>query len=288
MAPQTRTLRDALAAGEVTRAFGAHDALSAAIASRAGFEAIWASGFGVSATLGLPDLSLASMSDQLAAAARMAAVCEAPVLADVDSGFGGRLNVAHTVEMYERAGVAGVCIEDKEFPKTNSFVPHRQQLLSAHESAVRVEVARQARRDEEFVVVARTEALICGQGVDEALRRAHEYVDAGADAILVHSQSPRPDQIVAFLRAWQHRAAVVVAPTTYYTWPAKEAGEAGVSMVIYANQGLRAAVRGVTDTVQEILRSGSSATVEPRIASLGDVFEATGLQAWLDRERDDR
>lgn len=286
--PRTYSLRDALAAPRLVRAFGAHDILSAVIGCRAGFEAIWASGFGVSATMGLPDLSLLGLSDQLAAASQMAAACQVPVLADVDGGFGGRLNVAHTVQMYERAGVAGICIEDKQFPKTNSFVPDRQQLLSADEFAARLEVAKRARRRSEFLVVARTEALICDEKAEEALSRAHRYVDAGADAILVHSKSRQPDQITDFLQKWQKRAAVVVVPTMYYSWPAEEAWEAGVSMIIYANHGIRAAMRRITEVADEILRSGSSATVEPTIATMDEVFEATGLQRWLALDRDDR
>ena len=288
MYPRTGSLRDALGAGSLVRAFGAHDALSAAIGSRAGFEAIWASGFGVSATMALPDVGLVGMSDQLAAVIRMVMACDVPVLADVDGGFGGRLNVAHTVASYERAGVAGICMEDKQFPKTNSFIPGRQHLLCADEFATRVEVAKRAQRQSDFVLVARTEALICGESVDEALRRAHQYVDAGADAILVHSKSPRPDQITAFLRAWRRRTAVVVAPTTFHSWLARDAWEAGISMVIYANQAIRAAVRVMVETAAEILRTGSSTTLEPRIATLDDIFEATKLRAWLDMERDDR
>jgi phosphoenolpyruvate phosphomutase len=104
----------------------------------------------------------------------------------------------------------------------------------------------------------------------------------------VHSKSRRPDQITDFLRKWQKRAAVVVVPTTYYSWPAEEAWEAGVSMIIYANHGIRAAMRRIAEVADEIVRSGSSATVEPTIATMDEVFEATGLQGWLALDRDDR
>jgi phosphoenolpyruvate phosphomutase len=185
------------------------------------------------------------------------------------------------VRQYEAAGVAAVCIEDKVFPKRNSFMQAEQVLEDADVFARKVEIAKRTQRGTDFLVIARTEAAIAGFGVDEALRRAHRYVDAGADAILMHSKSREPDEILAFCAAWNRRAPVVVVPTTYYRWHVDEAAKAGVAMVIYANQALRASVRSMADTLRQTLTTGSSVPVEPDIAPMADIFRLQRVDEWL-------
>ncbi|MFC0111621.1 isocitrate lyase/phosphoenolpyruvate mutase family protein [Kibdelosporangium aridum] len=281
----TTRLRKLIAGGQIGRLAGAHDPLSASLVEASGFDGVWASSFTISAANGLPDMSLLSMTDYLEAAGRMAAVCSVPILADCDTGFGGVPNVAYLVQRYEAVGVAGVCIEDKVFPKTNSFVDHGQELLDADEFALKVEAGKNAQRDPDFVLVARTEALIAGHGVREALHRAHRYVDAGADAILVHSKKTSPREVIEFLEAWQGRAPVVVVPTTYHDWHFTDAENAGVSLVIYANHALRAAVRSMSEVLSSIESSGASTSVEDLIAPVSEVFELTHLDKWLHLEK---
>ncbi|MFF0658514.1 isocitrate lyase/phosphoenolpyruvate mutase family protein [Micromonospora tulbaghiae] len=280
-----RPLREVMARGNPALAFGAHDALTAVLGERAGFDAIWASGFGISTTMALPDLNLLGMSDHLVSVRRMAAACGLPVLADVDCGFGGPLNLAYAVMMYEQAGVGGICVEDQQFPKTNSFVSGRQQLVDADEFAAKVEAGKRAQQGRDFMLVARTEAMICGRGVDEALRRAHRYVDAGADAVLVHSSSDDPREVIEFLRRWGGKTPAVVIPTTYVTLSAQRAGAEGAAMVVYANQALRAAVRAISEVATAVRADRSTRGVESRIATLDAVFEITDLHGWLDLER---
>ena len=189
------------------------------------------------------------------------------------------------IQRYEAAGIAAVCIEDKVFPKRNSFVDTEQVLEDADAFAHKVEVAKRTQRTEEFMVIARTEAAIAGLGVDEALRRAERYADAGADAILMHSKSPLPDEVQAFLARWHRRAPVVVVPTTYYHWHAKDAQAAGVSMVIYANQGLRASVRSMRKAWNEVFAVGSSAPIEEKIAPMAEIFRLQRVDDWLSFER---
>ena len=274
-------LRELLASDEIACASGAHDVLSALVAERVGFDAVWASGFAISAAQGLPDLGLLSMTEHLRVAAAMALACRIPVLADCDTGFGGVLNVVHTVRSYEAAGVAGICIEDKTFPKRNSFLDTDQDLLPATEFAQRLGIAKAAQRDEDFVVVARTEALICGENVDDALERAALYADAGADAILVHSRDSEPTEVAAFLGGWDRDLPVIVVPTSYYSWTAGAAGRAGAALVVYANQALRASVHAMEDSLRRVLESGSSAAVEDEIADLDEVFRLTQVGEWL-------
>ncbi|MCX4902785.1 isocitrate lyase/phosphoenolpyruvate mutase family protein [Streptomyces sp. NBC_00878] len=281
----TTKLRELIASRQIARLAGAHDPLSASLVEISGFDGVWASSFTISAANGLPDMSLLSMADFLEAAGRMAAVCSVPILADCDTGFGGAPNVAYLVQRYEAAGVAGVCIEDKVFPKTNSFVDRRQELLAVDEFARKIEAGKNAQRDPDFVLVARTEALIAGHDVQEALHRAHAYVDAGADVILVHSKKDSPREVIEFLDAWQARAPVVVVPTTYHDWHFTDAESSGVSLVIYANHALRAAVRSMYRVLTSIESSGTSTAVEDLISPVSEVFELTHLDKWLHLEK---
>jgi phosphoenolpyruvate phosphomutase len=278
---KAQRLHRLLHASKITRVAGVHDALSALVAEEIGFDAVWASSFAISAARGLPDMSLLSMTDYLQAASNMNEACDVPVLADCDTGFGDVCNVAYMVQRYEAAGIAGICIEDKVFPKRNSFQADGQTLEDPEAFARKIEVAAKTRRDEEFVLIARTEALIAGTGMADALRRARRYVDAGADAILVHSKSSRPDEVCEFLARWSGDVPVVVVPTTYYTWHLDEAARAGVSVVIYANQGLRAAVSSVREALRQVYDAGSSVAIETEIAPIAEIFRLQRVSDWM-------
>ncbi len=278
-------IRQSFADRRLVRVAGAHDALTARIAEEAGFDAVWASSFGISAAACLPDLSLLGLAEYLAASAAMTRAVAVPVLADCDTGFGGSINAAFTMMQFEAAGIAGVCIEDKTFPKRNSFVAGGQELLSTDEFAGKLEAAAGARRRRDTLLIGRTEALICGAGVEDALRRCHAYVDAGADAVLVHSKAPGPEEVIKFLDSWQRRAPVVIVPTTYADWSSEDAAEAGIDMIIYANQGLRALVAAVRATWSLVLEHGDCRPIEQSIASVQDIFVISELDTWLARER---
>lgn len=283
--PRAAGLREAFASGQLVRAAGAHDGLSARLAEEAGFQAVWASGLEISAAQGLPDISLLGLGECLPATAAMQRSVMVPVIADCDTGFGGTLNAAYTMIRYEEAGVAGICIEDKIFPKRNSFLVNGHNLLDIEEFARKLEAAKSAQASSDTILIARTEAFICGLGLQEALNRCHHYVDAKADAVLVHSKAVDSSEIISFMREWNHRAPVVIVPTTYSDFSAEEAAEAGIAMIIYANQGIRAAVAAVRDTWATVLTQGSTAAVEPRIASVKDIFAISGMDQWLDIDR---
>ncbi|MCC8250107.1 isocitrate lyase/phosphoenolpyruvate mutase family protein [Saccharothrix luteola] len=274
------SFRDVLARGGLVKVAGAHNALGAVLAERAGFHAVWSSSFEVSAARCLPDASLLTMTDYLEAAVHMQRAVGVPVVADCDSGFGNELNFAHLVHEYEASGITAVCVEDKLFPKMNSFVGEDQRLVDAEVFARRIAVAKQAQRGEDFLVIARTEAFIAGLGLEEALRRCHTYADAGADAVLVHSKQSTEVEVAAFLARWVRDVPVAVVPTTYPAWHAEDAHRAGAAIVIYANQGLRAQVLALRHTFGEIVRAGHTAGVESGIATLDDIFTLQGLEAW--------
>lgn len=274
------SFRAVLAEHPLTRIAGAHSPLGGVIAEQVGFQAVWASSFEISAARCLPDASLLSMTEYLEAAANIQKALGVPVVADCDTGYGNSMNVAYMVSEYERAGITAVCIEDKIFPKMNSFAAVDHTLLETDVFAHKIATAKKAQRGDEFFVIARTEAMISGLGVDEALKRCTAYADAGADAVLVHSKKATKDEVLAFLAQWDDRLPVVIVPTTYPDWHAEDAHAAGVSAVIYANQGLRTTITSLRDTLGSIYRTGHSAHLEDSIAEVKDVFALQRLSEW--------
>lgn len=277
MAEGARKLRRLLARPEVVRLIGAHDALGAKMAERAGFEGVWASGFEIAASYGVPDASIVTLTEHLAAARAMSQAADLPVVADCDTGYGEALQFSYAVRQFEAAGVAGVCIEDKLFPKINSFARGSQQLLPVESFVAKLRAGQEARRDPDFVIVARVEALIAGCGLAETLARARAYADAGADAVLVHSKAADASEIAAVALDWDRPVPLVAVPTTYYRTSARELAAFGVKVVIYANHGLRAALAAMEETYAAILRGGSTAAVEGRLWPMARVFDLQGL-----------
>src|SRR5688572_27372476 len=187
----------------------AHSGLSAKLAAEAGFEALWGSGLAISAALGVRDNNEASWTQVLEVLEFMADASELPILLDGDTGYGNFNNVRRLVRKLEQRNIAGMCIEDKLFPKTNSFINSEQQpLADVEEFSAKIKAAKDTQQDPDFCVVARVESLIAGWELEEALRRAEAYYLAGADAILMHSKLKTADQILEFMRAWQHKCPV--------------------------------------------------------------------------------
>lgn len=271
----------------------AHSGLSARIAVEAGFQGLWASGLAISAALGVRDSNEASWTQVLEVTEFMADASDAPILLDGDTGYGNFNNVRRLVRKLESRGVAGVCFEDKLFPKTNSFLdPGRPQLADPEEFSGKIRAAKDAQADPDFVVVARTEAFIAGWGLEEALRRATAYADAGADAILCHSKKRTAEDVVAFMQAWDGRCPVVIVPTTYGSTPTRTFEQLGVSLVIWANHQLRASIRAMQALTARLATEQSLMAIEEDVAPLAEVFRLQGAaelrqaeQRYLTRSR---
>lgn len=279
-------LRNKLQGGRILRAVGAHNGLGARIIERHGFDAVWASGLEISTAHGLPDANILTMTENLEAARTIHDATALPVLCDCDTGYGNASNVKHMVRRYEAAGMAAIVIEDKIFPKVNSFIAGRQSLAPVEEFAGRLRAAKETQRNPSFMVFARIEALIAGFGLEEALRRAQAYVAAGADGIVIHSKAATPEEIFAFARRFRdHRVPLVAIPTTYPQVTAQELEREGFAMVIYANHGLRASIRAMERTLSMIAQKGCSAPIESEIASLKEVFDLQGMQDFKEDER---
>jgi phosphoenolpyruvate phosphomutase len=286
MSQQSAALRRLLAGDKIVRLMGAHNALGARLVQEAGFEGIWSSGLEISTSHAVPDASILTMSEFLAAAQSMATAATIPVVADVDTGFGNSSNVIRMVHAFEAAGVAAVCIEDKRFPKVNSLMAGgRQELASIPEFVGKILAAKAAQRSPEFTVIARIEALIAGWGVPEALRRAEAYARAGADAILIHDKDPQAAQLRRFLTEWKSELPIVVVPTAFPEMTAAELEALGVKIVVYANQGIRAAVTAMEATYARILADGASVNVEAGIAPMERLFELQGMKEFKRAER---
>lgn len=282
---KTAQLRRALSSGDLSFLMEAHNALSARIAEEAGFAAIWASGFAISASLGVRDSNEASWTQVLEVAEFMADATTVPILLDGDTGYGDFNAVRRLVRKLESRGIAGVCLEDKVFPKTNSLLANGSHaLVSPAEFCGKIRAAKDAQADDGFVVVARIESFVAGLGLSDALARAEAYREAGADAVLVHSNRHDADEVLSFAREWAGRAPLVLVPTTYASTPASVFREHGVSAVIWANHLLRASVAAMQHAARAIYATEGVSALS-NAASIDEIFRLQD-QAELDRARD--
>lgn len=278
-------LRELFNKDGIIRIVGAHNGLSAKLVERNGFDGVWASGFEISTSYAVPDANILSMSQLLEAATAINDAVSIPVVADCDTGFGNVNNVIYMVKKYEAAGIAAVCIEDKKFPKVNSYIPGRQELAPISEFVGKIVAAKNAQQSKDFMVIARVEAFIAGWGLEEALKRGKAYAEAGADAILIHSKAKTPHEIVEFARCWERATPLVVVPTTYPMVTVDELENIGIKMVIYANHGIRASIKAVNEVLCEIYQKGALQSVDPKIASMGEVFEIQGMTQMKQEEQ---
>jgi phosphoenolpyruvate phosphomutase len=285
---QTRSakLRQMLQSAELEFLMEAHNGLSARIVREAGFKGIWASGLSISAQFGVRDNNEASWTQVVDMLEFMADASDLPILLDGDTGYGNFNNMRRLVRKLEQRGIAGVCIEDKQFPKTNSFLNgERQPLADIEEFVGKIAAGKDTQRDGNFSIVARVEALIAGWGMDEALRRAEAYRMAGADAILIHSKLSKPDEIVTFAKEWARRSPLVIVPTRYYSTPTEVFRQAGISTVIWANHLVRAAASAMQSVAKEIFESQTLVNVEDHIVSVNEIFRLQDADEYSAAER---
>lgn len=263
----------------------AHDGLSAKIVEEAGFKGIWGSGLAISASMGVRDNNEASWTQVLDVVEFMSDATRIPIMLDADTGYGNFNNVRRLVTKLEQRGIAAMCIEDKMFPKTNSFIGEAQPLADIEEFSLKIKAAKDTQRDPNFSVVARVEAFIAGWGLDEALTRAHAYREAGADAILVHSKRHDVSQVESFTKEWNGAAPIVVVPTMYPETPTDKLEEMGVSLVIWANHLLRASVGAMQDAAHKIAESRSVTDLERDIVSVDEIFRLQDAPELAEAEK---
>ena len=265
----------------------AHNGLSAKIVQEAGFKGIWASGLSISAQFGVRDNNEASWTQVLETLEFMSDATTIPILLDGDTGYGNFNNMQRLVRKLEQRKIAAVCIEDKLFPKTNSFIKgDAQPMADMHEFCGKIKAGKDAQSDPNFSIIARVEAFICGWGLAEALRRAEAYRQAGADGILIHSALAVPDEILAFKQEWGNRGPVVIVPTKYYATPTDVFRQHHFSMVIWANHLLRSAVAAMQKTARTLKEQEHLLSIEDKVAPVSEIFRlqnAAELQEAEDR-----
>ncbi len=285
-ATKPKRLRSLIESQQLEFILEAHNGISARIVEEAGFKGIWASGLALSAQFGVRDNNEASWTQVVEMLEFMSDITSIPILLDGDTGYGNFNNMRRLVRKLEQRGIGGVCIEDKVFPKTNSFIGgERQPLADTDEFCGKIAAGKDSQADDDFCIVARVEALIAGWDIREALHRAEAYRAAGADAILIHSKLSRPDQILEFTTQWANRAPLVIVPTKYYSTPVEVFRKAEISLVIWANHMIRSAVQSMQKTAALIHESEALTEIEDRIASIDEIFRLQGADELAAAER---
>lgn len=283
---KSEQLRKILTSPQLEFICEAHNGISAKIVEEAGFKGIWASSLTLSASLAVRDSNEASWTQTLEILEFMSDATAIPILLDGDTGYGNFNNMRRLVQKLEQRDIAGVCIEDKLFPKTNSFINSElQPLADREEFCGKIKAGKDVQKDDNFSIVARVEAFIAGWGLKEALNRAEAYRKAGADAILIHSKKTNPSDIEAFMKEWGNRHPVVIVPTKYYSTPTNRFRELGISTVIWANHLMRASIKTMQEIAKEIRRSESLLNVEDRIATVSEIFRLQGAKELQQAEK---
>ena len=285
-ARKTTQFRSLLNSGELEFAMEAHSGLSARIAEEAGFKALWASGLSISAALGVRDSNEASWTQVLEIAEYMSDATSIPILLDGDTGYGNFNNARRLVRKLEQRGVAAVCMEDKIFPKTNSFLKgSTQKLANKEEFAGKIKAAKDSQLDPDFSVVARLEGFIAGHPLEEMLERADLYAEAGADALLIHSKQNTAVEIRSFVENWTRRCPIVIVPTTYAETPAQDFRDLGVNLVIWANHSMRSTIPAMQNVCRQIFEEQSVANLNGHIAPLSEVFRLQDTRELSEAEK---
>ncbi|MFB4393166.1 MULTISPECIES: phosphoenolpyruvate mutase [unclassified Pseudomonas] len=267
------SFRKLLFNGKLDMILEAHSGLSAKVVEETGFPAIWASGLAISSAMGLRDCNEASWSQVMEVAQCITDSVNIPVLFDGDSGFGNFNNVRHVVKRLSHYGISGVSLEDKQFPKMNSFAKHEHTLATVDEFCGKIKAAQDTKEDDDFTVIARTEALVAGMSVQAALKRAEHYYEAGADGIFIHSKNGDGSDVLEFSRCWEGRCPLIVAPTTYKDVSPESLQEVGISIYICANQMMRASLLAMQKAAAQIRAEHSIRNVDKNICSLAEVFQ---------------
>ena len=263
----------------------AHNGLSAKIVQEAGFKGIWASGLSISAQFGVRDNNEASWTQVLDNLEFMSDATTIPILLDGDTGYGNFNNMQRLVRKLEQRRIAAVCIEDKLFPKTNSFIKgDAQPMADMQEFCGKIKAGKDAQTDPDFSIIARVEAFICGWGLAEALRRAEAYRQAGADGILIHSALSVPDEILSFKQEWGNRCPVVIVPTKYYATPTEVFRQHGFAIVIWANHLLRSAVAAMQKTARTLKEQQHLLSIEDKVAPVSEIFRLQNAAELQDAE----
>ncbi len=286
MNKKTTQFRSLLESKSLEFIMEAHNGISAKIVEEAGFKGIWASGLALSAQYGVRDNNEASWTQIVDMIEFMSDATEIPILLDGDTGYGNFNNLRRLVKKLEQRDIAGVCIEDKIFPKTNSFIKgEKQQLADIAEFSGKIAAGKDSQLDDEFSIIARVEAFIAGFDLKEAINRAEAYRVAGADGILIHSALSNPSQILDFAREWGGRCPLIIVPTKYYNTPTEVFKKSNIQLIIWANHLIRSSVKYMQTVASNIQKKETVTEIEDNVATVEELFRLQGSEELLDAEK---
>lgn len=280
MTSRNRELRQLLEADELLVAPGAYDAITAMVIERAGFPAVYMTGAGtVNAHLGIPDIGLATMSEMVENAGRIAEAVSVPVICDADTGYGTALNVARTVRAYESAGASGVHLEDQVAPKRCGHLKGKQ-IISADEMRGKIQAATEARRDDDFVIIARTDARAV-EGLEASIDRAGKYVEAGADVIFSEALESR-EEFEAFASA-KLGVPLMGNMTEFGKTPylsVDDFASLDYSIVIFPMLAFRVMLKAVDDAIRNLAENGTQRDILDRMRTREELYELLGYAGF--------
>jgi phosphoenolpyruvate phosphomutase len=266
--------------GRVTVGLGVHNPLTARLAERAGFDLLWLGSLELATSLGLPDINLLSLTEVAGIVRAVRGVTSLPIYVDADNGYGSDATALRAVAEFEAAGANAICIEDNLFPKRNSLLVDRaaRRLEDADDFARRIErmVAARSR----LRIIARTEALVAGLGVAEAVRRLRRYADAGADALFVQTNHRWAEQLLPVVGEVAGLRPMVLAPTALPELRAADLERFGQVTLLFANVVIRGIVGSLPRILRRLHESGSLASVVSELEGLDGLFELTDTQGW--------
>lgn len=278
------SLRKRLTEPGLITAPGVYEMVSLRLADQFGFDALYMTGFGtVASYLGLPDAGLATYTDMHNRVSAMASMASAPLIADGDTGYGGLLNVQHTVRGYESAGAAAIQLEDQEFPKKCGHTPGRR-VIPMKDMAQKIKVASEARQNKDFLIIARTDARTT-LGLDEALRRAEAYANAGADLLFVESPESLEEMRIIGERFDLPLVANMVEKGKTPILSKKELESLGFKLAIFPVTALLACVQTMTNVYQQFKTDGSSKNGTTELADFSDLTKLMGFESVWDFDR---
>jgi len=262
------------------------DAITAKLIEEAGFGGVWVSGFEVSARLGLVDNGCITMTEMLNAAKTVVDATYLPVVVDVDNGYGGIHNFIRTVREFEKIGCAGICVEDNIFPKRNSLWGGKVPLIPMKEQGAKIKAGKNSQKTKNFIIIARTEALIRGYGMKEAIRRAKYYCKCGADMVLIHSRESSGKEALKIPKSWKSGVPLMIVPTKFPHLRNQDLFNAGFSVVVLANQTERVKIKAIREALKAIKKHDCLLPIEQELsATLDDMRNLTPVKEMEEIER---
>lgn len=273
---------------KVSLVCGASNAMIAKIAENAGFDGIWLSSFELHAWNRLPDASILNVADYANAINKISDRVDVPILVDADEGGPSAINTIRMAREYSKAGAWGMCIEDNPSPKRCSFYGMKLELESTKTMTGKIRAAVDKNNKEGFAVIARTEALIQGRGIDIAMERAKAYTDAGCDGFLIHNKNKTSEEVMRFCDRYHKEnidTPLVIVPTTYNQITTNQMEDCGVSLAIYANYSVRAAVKTLEETFNKMIQGKSLSSANDNVVPMADIFKLIAVEELKENQK---